>query len=75
MTHCVAKITKQSQTTDCSTFPRCYISDCSDEIGRLHARCQKRTNGFMKPGALPPPVRSKCIASQELRVEPGVLPT
>ena len=33
---CVAKITKQSQTADCSVFPRCCISGCSDGTGWQH---------------------------------------
>jgi hypothetical protein len=47
------EITKQSQTTGCSIFPRCYISSCSDGTGRQHTWCQKCTNGFVKRGALP----------------------
>jgi hypothetical protein len=49
---CLGKITKQSQTTDCSIFPRCYGVGCGDGTGRQHPWCQNCTNGFVKRGAL-----------------------
>jgi hypothetical protein len=49
---CIGKITKQSQTTDCSIFPRCYIFGCSDGTGGQHTWRQKCTNGFVKRGEL-----------------------
>jgi hypothetical protein len=49
---CAGKITKQSQTTDCSIFPRNYIFDCSDGDSGQHTWRQKCTNGFVKRAEL-----------------------
>ncbi len=42
---CLGKITKQSQTTDRSIFPRCYGVGYGDETGgsTLNARCVRMT--------------------------------
>jgi hypothetical protein len=48
----VGKITKQSQTTDYSIFPRSYIFRCSDGASGQHTWRQKCTNGFVKRAEL-----------------------
>jgi hypothetical protein len=46
------KITKQSQTTDCSISPRSYKFGCSDRASGQHTWRQKCTNGFVKRAEL-----------------------
>ena len=69
---CVAKITKQSQTADCSVFPRCCISGCSDGTGRQHtsSRLEVRWLASAYRSAYEPTTKSRGACSAARSASP-----